>query len=209
MFQYSLSLRCCHISGKQFSQVGWCMLLDTLTVPSTTSVLRDGKQYYDYFWTVLTRSALCLHRPLHCHKRCSLFHQSELQTCASCSVITLLSQLYSPLQWVLIQKLMLKLISASFWTMLLAHFCKTTLCLSEIILSQYRRNDLRKQNNASTWNWLLQMAYFLGFISQRPYETPSSHNDGTGFHLWQDDPGWNLISSSDAYENIQIYGMLA
>ena len=98
---------------------------------------------------------------------------------------------------------------ASCWTILLAHFCKTTVCRSEIVLSQCHQNYSRQQNNSSTWSFLLQLTYSLVSPPQRPYKNPSSHTNKASFHWWKDVPGRNLTSSSDAPSNIQRYGILA
>ena len=109
----------------------------------------------------------------------------------------------------MIQALMPQLSSASFWTRLLAHCFKTTICRSEIVSSQCHQHDFYQRNNALTWIFLLQLEYSLGSTPQRTYKTLSSHTTGTCFHWWQYVMGRNPTSSLNAPPNIQIYGMIA
>ena len=177
--------------------------------PLRPLLARNGNQYYDVSWKVSTRAASYSHRPPCFHKRYLLIHQSEPQTYAGCSAMTILSPVHYSLQWNMIQTLIPQLNYIYCWTRLLAHCFKTTLCQSEIVLSQCHHHDSRQQKNRSIWSCLLQLEYYLGFTPQRPYKTPSSHTAGTCFIWWQDVPGQNPTSSSDTPSNIKRYGMLA
>ena len=122
--------------------------------------------------------------------------------------MTLLYPPHSSLQWTLIQKFMLHLSYASFWTRSFEQCFKTTVCRSEIVLSQCHQHDSRQQKNTSTWIFLLQLSYFLESLPQRPCKAPSSHTTRTCFCWWQDVPGQKPTSYLDAPSNIQIYGTL-